>query len=784
MNVTRSRFVGGGRELFTYAPVRGGFHDTGRFVVAKLEGVDLAPFLRYRIGAPVVKPLVRQGELVLEVELPVENRLPQARKIDLLTTFQAGERATEAVSQGIELSPRTQRQRVTFPIPAAGKGLLRVALREAESPTVVRSRETSLVLDYQPVKVAVLRPNHHNAIFEGQELDEIVLEVQADVAADERHDYALEFVLTSDRDHVRRSTRIDAAKQILSHPLPRLAFGRYAMQARLLHRPTGKVVGKWEDVLRKLPLRQGEVRFDEHGVCLVDNRPFVPFGLAGDWWPKGIWDAIDLGCNAIENCSFRLEDGKMPQLEELHQAGLKLVVYPFPRGLPVPIWRDKEYAVPLSAEREQRLRSHVRKRMHHPAILAWYTGNEPQPDTIPPSTMRQIHEVITDEDPYHPTVIINNGIHHIAGNVDAMSLIMPDPYPGFRKDGRWVSPNRSTRAVREAVRACQGRKPVWVVMQAHNGTLFGARGQRAPTFADLRNQLYQSVAAGARGFFWYCRYWIEPHVEIGLAYLAREVALLQEPILAPESPHDFGGDTGKETVRTLHVSRRQAGEHTFLFAISTSDNARDVSFRVGGLPDQPFSVVGEGRTVQLRTGAFTDSFAPYETHIYTTDQRIAEQLPLTEVHRTLDDAAHPRVKPGNLAHRSRGTEVKPSVEPLPRRCPPPEHIIDGTPWSWWKSWGRLPHTVDLIFLKSVTVSRVVIDSNISHLEIRAQRGGEWITLAEVKSPKPDARREVQTARFPPTALRRLRVISRAVKGGKIVKDTTSRIWELEAYASD
>ena len=781
MNVTRSRFVSGSRELFTYAPVRGGFHQTGSFAVAKIADVDLAPFLRYRIGAPEVKSLLRRGKLVVDVELPIENRSSQARKVDLRATLCAGGRTEEAVVEGIKLGPGTHRQRLSLPIPATGEAVLRVALHEAKSPIVVCSRETPLVLDYRPFSVEVRRPSYGNAIFAGQKLDEIVLEVETDVAADERQDYAFEFVLKSDREHVHSLSQVGAEKAALSFHLPRLTPGRYTMEGRLVHRPSGGTVGTWQDVLRTLPPRRGEVRFDEHGVCLVDNRPFVPYGLAGDWWPKGIWDAIDLGCNAIENCSLRLRDDQMPQVDELHAAGLKLVVYPFPKGFPVPIFRKRDSAGPVTPEQEQALRAHVRKRMHHPAVLAWYTGNEPQPDVIPPSTMKQIHDIITDEDPHHPTVIINNNIHHIAGTVDAMALVMPDPYPGYLKNGTWARPNGSTDAVQETVRACRGRKPVWVMMQAHNGTLFKHQDRRAPSFVDLRNQLYQSVAAGAKGFYWYCRYWIEPHVEIGIAYLAKEVALLQEAILAPESPRKFTGDLGEEEVPTLHVGRREVGKHTFLFAISTLDKARKLTFRAAELPDGSLFVVGEARKIELRKGAFTDSFAPYETHIYTTDRQIAERLPLAAVRKQLEENAHPPVKPGNLAHRSHGTKVELKVKPLPHRCPPADGIIDGSPWSWWKSWGKLPHTLDLVFPKPVTISRVVVDSNISDMAIQAQRDGKWVTLADVQSKKPDARREVQTISVPATTTSRLRVVSRAVKGGKIVKGRTTRIWEIEVY---
>ena len=783
LNIGRSRFVTGSRELSTFAPVRKTFHDTGNFAVAHVADADLAPFLGYDLELRRVRECLRQGRWTADVELAVALRSSRPRQADLRATLRTADHS-ENVVQRLQVGQGTHNCRLTIPISAGGAATLDLSLQDPASQRVVCSRRFSLVLDCRPLKVELLRPHYQNAIFAGQGLDAIELDVEVALDRDERPSYAFEFVLQSDRDILRSEQPVAAAKAVVSVPLPRLEAGRYAMRGRLLYRPNGKVLGEWREALRQLPPRKGEVRFDAHGACLVDNEPFLPFGLAGDWWPTGIWDAVALGCNAIENCSITLRDEEMPFIDELHQAGLKLLVYPYPRGFPIPVARRTGPAGPLTHEQEQALRSHVRQRKHHPAILAWYTGNEPYPDTTPPATMKQIHEIIADEDPYHPTVIINHNINHIAGNVDAMALVMPDPYPGFLEDGGWSRPDFPTEAVQEAIRASRGRKPVWAVLQAHDGTLFGLKRHRAPSFTDLRNQLHQAAAAGAKGFFWYCRYWIEPHVEIGLAYLAKETAVLREAILAPESAHEFvvTGPGAKEG--HVHVSRRAVGPDAYLFAVSSLGKARDIGFHAAALTDRPLFVVGEARAVEVRTGEFVDHFEPFATHVYTTSRRVAEQLHIAAALNEIDAAARLVAKPGNLAHKSRGTTVEVSRQPPPNRCPPAERAIDGSRWSWWKSWGGLPHGVDIVFAQPETIARVVIDSNISHVEVQAQSAGVWTKLAEATSTRDDTRREVQILRFPAVNTSRLRVLSRAVKAGRFVPDSTSQVWEIEAYGGD
>lgn len=778
LNVTRSRFVTGTRELFTFAPVQGTFHDTGHFAVAQVADADLTPFLWYDLGLRSVRECLRQGRWAADVEVSLTNLSSHPRQANLQGALHTAEGAGN-VAQRMTVGNGKHNYQLTIPLPAKGEATLDLSLQDPESQRIVCSRQFALVLDCLPLKVELLRPHYQNAIFAGQNLDRIELAVEVALDPEERSDYAFELVLKSDRDILRHQETIEAEKAVVSVPLPRLKPGRYELQGRLTHRPSGNTLGQWSDVLRKLPPCNGEVRFDEQGVCFVDNERFLPFGIASDWWPKGIWDAIALGCNAIENCSITLSDGQMPMVDEVHRAGMKQLVYAYPRGFPIPVGRRTGPPWPLTSEQERAIRSHVRKRMHHPAILAWYTGNEPYPEVTPPAAMQQIHDIISEEDPYHPTVIINHNISHIAGNVDAMALVMPDPYPSFLTEGGWARPQFPTQAVREAVRASRGRKPVWAVLQAHDGTLFGLKGRRAPTFADLRNQLHQAAIAGAKGFFWYCRYWIEPHVEIGLKYLASEVAVLREAILAPPSPHEFAAES-----RDLHLSRRQVAQHIYLFAVSSSGKARDVAFNAMALPDGPLFVVGEARSVQVRGGQLRDSFKPYDTHVYTTDGHIAEQLDIASVLKDIEVASNPPVKPGNLAHQSRGTKVLMSKQPLPNRCPPPDRIIDGSKWSSWRSWDRVPNWVEIVFAQPEPVCRVVIDSNISDVAIQVEREGAWAMLGEAHAAKTGVRREAQTIQFPATKTQKLRVLSRAVKGGKVVQDSITCIWEVEVYGPD
>ena len=115
-------------------------------------------------------------------------------------------------------------------------------------------------------------------------------------------------------------------------------------------------------------------------------------------------------------------------------------------------------------------------------------------------------------------------------------------------------------------------------------------------------------------------------------------------------------------------------------------------------------------------------------------------------------------------------------------------MIDGSDMSSWdnsRTFGKpespFPQWVDLIFTEPQKVSRVQVDSNASHLEIRIPDGDAWTTVAEAKSAPDSARREAQTVDFAQVETQRLRVLVRAVKGWKDAEDWTIQIWEIEAY---
>ena len=264
---------------------------------------------------------------------------------------------------------------------------------------------------------------------------------------------------------------------------------------------------------------------------------------------------------------------------------------------------------------------------------------------------------------------------------------------------------------------------------------------------------------------------------------------MRDAFLAPESLYAFapaGGDLPDD----LHLSRREVGKHVFFFAVSSTHRSRELTFRAAALPDGPLFVVGEGRRVEVRGEAFTDTFLPHGTHVYTTNERLARSLDIAAVLKEIETAYNPPLKPDNLAHKSRGTKAEVSPPSHAKHYPPPEYIIDGSKRSSWYNdpvsvEEAPPQSVDLVFAKPEKVSRLVLDSNLSRLEIQRPDGEAWTTIKEagLRPGVQDKRRAVQTIRFPEVETTKLRVLLKEAKGVEMQGLWYPQIWEIEAYRS-
>jgi hypothetical protein len=127
---------------------------------------------------------------------------------------------------------------------------------------------------------------------------------------------------------------------------------------------------------------------------------------------------------------------------------------------------------------------------HHPAILGWSIGDDVH-DHLAPEQVRARRDSVHSLDPNHPTFYTVYNTKRWGGYLDAGDVLLPCNYP---VGSTWLG---EVNYVLSLARA-QSPLPIWGVPQA-----FAWRNRPAPTPAQYRNMVYQTLINGAKGLLVY-----------------------------------------------------------------------------------------------------------------------------------------------------------------------------------------------------------------------------------------------------------------------------------------
>jgi hypothetical protein len=321
----------------------------------------------------------------------------------------------------------------------------------------------------------------------------------------------------------------------------------------------------------------------------------------------------------------------------------------------------KEYARVSSDAHAAKLRMLINRFKNSPALGAWKGADEPEWGNIPLAPLLRARQIIREEDPDHPVVIIQapRGTAESLRKYDATGDIMGvDIYPVSYPPGTHsLLANKDISLVGDHARiiseAVEGKQPFWMILQiSWSGVLKPGKTLRFPTFPQERFMTYEAIINGARGLFyfgganekslsardeelgWNWTFWknvLEPVIEeIGTK------SPLYPALVAPNSMYPIkvsGAEpTGARSAAVSKTSRsipesfgadeiefcaREANGELFLLACKRQGKTQKVEF--SGLPGSIESgdVLYEApRTIEVKHGKFTDWFAPFDLHIY------------------------------------------------------------------------------------------------------------------------------------------------------------------------
>ncbi|MGD0259814.1 MAG: hypothetical protein ABSD29_08295 [Verrucomicrobiota bacterium] len=308
--------------------------------------------------------------------------------------------------------------------------------------------------------------------------------------------------------------------------------------------------------------------------------------------------------------------------------------------------REVSALKPGDTTSEELLRKVLTTFRNHPGLGVYKGADEPEWGKEPLPPLERAYQVIKELDPDHPLVIIQAP----RGTIDSMREYNPvcditgaDIYPVSYPPGQhsqFVKTNAQISMVgdytRRMMEVAEGKKPVWMTLQiAWSGVLKEGRTLRFPTFPEQRFMTWQAIINGARGLNYFGGGlpggWNEEDRKLGwnwhfwnrvLRPVIEEIGTkspLYPALVAPGSqlPVTVKGEG-------IEFCLREVGNDIFLLACKRE--GATIQARFSGLPENATGgeVLFESpRKVEIKQGAFTDWFGPFEVHLYRFSREIS-----------------------------------------------------------------------------------------------------------------------------------------------------------------
>ena len=305
------------------------------------------------------------------------------------------------------------------------------------------------------------------------------------------------------------ATRLTPERADFEIPVKMLRMGQQCVAFELKERGT-RLLGRASCPVRRvqtIPRRRVEI--DNLGRTLVDGKPFFPIGMY--WSPNTLAreGALERFAKGPFNCLFNYENDMTPEmLDRYWSKGLMVVVnLGDVWGLDVPTAPRRLFATPKEirtrTDETNWLNKVVSRCKDHPAVLAWCTGEEFERKYA--AELRERYDLVRSMDREHPIWYLMMDTETTYDYINACDIIGSDPYPvrtGEPDKGSVAGAGSSAEFIQKAMFGYRGH---WQVPQAFSWRWDpnADPNLRFPTENEMRNMVWQSIAAGANGVLLY-----------------------------------------------------------------------------------------------------------------------------------------------------------------------------------------------------------------------------------------------------------------------------------------
>jgi len=286
----------------------------------------------------------------------------------------------------------------------------------------------------------------------------------------------------------------------------------------------------------------------------------------------------------------------------------------------------------------------------HPSVLCWemedepaYTWNsaeariEPEPLFKTSNFIRQLdkeHLIFTNHAPVNlistmqkynnTTDVVAVDVYPIVPHgITPSYALLPD---GMQGDLLNTYPSQVGEYVEKMKKVVNNAKPIFAVLQGFAWELLKPEKERTmdmvkfPTYLENRFMAYNAIVHGANGIvYWGWKYTPQPSEFMKNLYkVTTELAEMQDVLAAhtinlgiTKQYHELGFsvDTGVE------ILAKKVNDKIYLLTVNSDKNPVKIS--LNGLSNYAKAkVLQENRTVDIHNGILTDTYKPFDVHIY------------------------------------------------------------------------------------------------------------------------------------------------------------------------
>jgi hypothetical protein len=340
---------------------------------------------------------------------------------------------------------------------------------------------------------------------------------------------------------------------------------------------------------------------------------------------------------ALREAGFNLVVGaaSQPYLNAAQACGLRVIAY-------------------LPGESTPRVRKALDR---HPALWAWYLFDEPDLHRVSPAEIVSSLKSLRRSGLRKPTVLTLCQGYEALDYGYIPDILMIDRYPI-----PWLPLANFGQHVKMARLGISREKPLIAIIQAFDwsaypGLLTAAEDLRPPTAQELRCMVYEALARGANGIFFYefdGGWKIREHPEVwgALKTVVREInerlPLFQGQRVWWAKAHEFAEPEQRfnaalessVTSTLMEVKRGNSNVPAGRYIVAVNNTPEEIVYSFSlpkaakvppakppraGTTTMPaiqnssrveFGVLGEGRTAKSVLNWIADGFAPYAVHVY------------------------------------------------------------------------------------------------------------------------------------------------------------------------